>query len=65
MKELLGACKTNVEERCHVQVIRTSNELSSTAQVTQTSNELLSDARPKKKEVEKKDSKGKKGFVER
>lgn len=65
VKELLGACTTNVEERCHVKVIQSSNELLSATQVTQTSNELLSAARMKKKEVEKKSSKRKIGFLER
>ena len=65
VKELLGARTTNVEDRCHVQVAQSSNESLSGTQVTQTSNELLSAAHLKKKEVEKKGSKGKKGFLER
>lgn len=51
VKELLGACTTNVEERCHVKVIQSSNELLSATQVTQTSNELLSAARLKKNDL--------------
>ena len=65
VKELLGARTTNVEDRCHVQVAQSSNESLSGTQVTQTSNELLSAARLKKKEVEKKGSKRKLGFLER